>query len=124
MKRVLVAIPLVAVCSAMLGYGLGTKDMRDRTPVVIPIVVEQSPTASFIDYEEFKKMTPEQKCADGGPSAPQIIRWVEDQTRGADFVDETTKKKLVADKVVYYDKFCRLTYRLNEAKRAIETKEE
>jgi len=124
MKRVLVAIPLVAVCSAMLGYGFGAKDLRDRTPVVIPIVLEQSPTAPFVEYSEFQKLTPEQKCADGGPSAPQIIRWVEEQTRSVDFIDDQAKKKLVADKVSYYDKFCRLTYRLNEAKRAIETKGE
>ncbi|QDH49118.1 hypothetical protein PHYNN_180 [Pantoea phage Phynn] len=117
MKRLLyVAVPVSLACAYLLGYGVGLTDVQKQASVVVPIVVESSPTPLYIDHSQFKRLPVEQQCADGGPSAPQILQWVDFDTRGNEYVDETIKKMLVNKYVKYYDEKCKIQYKLNSKK--------
>lgn len=124
MKRFFTRLAVCAaiVSSYILGYGYGLKDTIRRLPVIIPIEVQQAPIA-YVEYEQFSQLTPEQQCADGGPSAAQILYWVDKEVKDNDWITESMKKQLVLERIRKYDIICKLTYRLKSAKDVIEPAE-
>lgn len=117
MKRLLyVAIPVTALCSLLLGYGLGISDVQKQASVVVPIIVESSPTPLYVDHSQFKRLPVEQQCADGGPSGAQILQWVDSDTKDNDYADEDVKKQLANSYMKHYDEMCRMQYKLNSKK--------